>query len=153
MHSLRKRSPNPSDNFCVRDDERFEQLLAFIGSQLPSPVDQYTADDETLVLTGGSPAEVVVHVGRTTVIVAACVGIWDGREHFKVTSRRIGLLKWQRLGESTLMSALGALIKGARALRLEGYRPCSVCGVRHPPEALDGSVCALCGEQSSPVVH
>jgi hypothetical protein len=137
----------------VHDDGRFEQLIAFIGSQLPSPVDQYTADDDTLVITGGTPAEVIVHVTRTSVVVSACVGIWDGRERFRVAPRRIGLLKWQRLTDSTLMNALGALIKGARAHRLEGYRPCTMCGVKHPPEALVGSICALCGDQPSPVVH
>ena len=29
----------------VSDDERFEQLIAFLGSQLPPPVDSHTASD------------------------------------------------------------------------------------------------------------
>ena len=58
-------------------DERFEQLIAFIGSQLPAPVDQQHATDGTMIFTGGSPAEVVVHLDESRVVVFEFAGRWE----------------------------------------------------------------------------
>ena len=136
------------------DDERFEQLIAFLGSQLPAPVDQQSADG-ALIFTGGEPPEVVVHLTESAVIVAEYAGLWDANRGFVVTPRRVGALKWRRLPETPLMSALSALIKGARDVRLARYRPCSVCGQKTPPELLFADdVCPACGERQPPtVVH
>ena len=38
------------DNRAVSLDERFEQLIAFLGSQLPAPVDQEQADEGLAIL-------------------------------------------------------------------------------------------------------
>src|SRR5947208_858444 len=128
---------NPmSHNLRVSSDERFEQLIAFLGSQLPHPVEQQPAGDGSMIFTGGTPAEVVVHLDESIVVVSEYAGVWKSPERFMVKPRRIGLLKWRRLPETAMMNALAALIKGAREMRLTRYRPCSMCGEKSPPEAL-----------------
>ena len=135
-------------------DGRFEQLIAYIGSQLPAPVEQQNASDGTLIFTGGSPAEVVVHLDESNVVVFEYAGRWESPERFVVAPRRVGLLKWRRLPETPLMNALAALVKGARERRLARFRPCSVCGQRFPPEVLfESDVCPWCDRQPPTVVH
>ena len=135
------------------DDERFEQVIAFIGSQLPPPVEQQDASDGSMIFIGGSPAEVVVHLDESTVVVSEYAGVWESPERFVVKPRRVGLLKWQRLPETPLMNALGALIKGARDMRLAHFRPCAVCGQSNPPELLVADTCSSCGPHRPTVVH
>ncbi len=133
---------------CVSTDERFEQLIAFLGSQLPAPVEQEVGSDGCMIFTAGSPAEVVVHLTESSIIISEYSGVWVSLERFVVKPRRMGVLKWRRLPETPLMNAITALIKGAREARLALYRPCAVCGMIHPPEALFGDdVCPECGEQ------
>ena len=139
---------------AVSEHERFEQLIAFIGSQLPGPVDQQQAGDGSMVFTGGAPAEVVVNLADASVIVSEYAGIWESPDRFVVRPRRVGMLKWRRLPETSMMNALSALIKGAREMRLSRYRPCTVCGTKHPPEALFGDdVCYSCEEPPLTTVH
>ena len=40
--------------------ERYEQLIAYLGSNLPAPVDRQEASDGSIRFIGGEPAEVVV---------------------------------------------------------------------------------------------
>lgn len=135
-------------------DERFEQLIAFISSQLPTPVDQQIAGDGSMIFTGGTPPEVVVHLAASSVRVSEYAGEWESPERFLVTPRRVGTLKWRRLPETALMHALSALMKGARDMRLARYRPCTVCDKSYPPEALFGhDICPSCGDSPRPVVH
>ena len=138
----------------MADSERFEQLIAFLGSNLPSPVEQQSAGDGSIIFTGGSPAEVVAHLTDSRVIVSEYAGFWEPPDHFVVRPRRVGVVRWDRLPETSLMQALAALIKGARDMRLARYRPCAVCGKRRPPEALFAdNVCPLCDEEPPTVVH
>src|SRR5689334_3286986 len=111
----------------VSDNERFEQLIAFLGSQLPPPVDSQTASDGSMVFMGGAPAEVVVHLTASSVTVSEYAGTWESPARFVVTPRRLGVLKWRRLPETAMMHALSALIKGAREKRLARYRRCTIC--------------------------
>jgi hypothetical protein len=136
------------------DDERFEQLIAFLGSQLPQPVDSQTASDGSMVFTGGAPAEVVVHLTASSVTVSEDAGASESPGHFVVKPRRVGVLKWRRLPETTLMNALTALIKGTRETRLARYRRCAVCDQPYPPEVLgtDGN-CPWCSGMPQAVVH
>jgi hypothetical protein len=133
--------------------EGFEQLIAFLDSQLPTPVDRQIAADGSMIFTGGAPAEVVVQLTDASVIVSAYAGIWVTPDRFVVKPRRMGLLKWRRLPETLLMNAALALIKGAREVRLASYRLCTICGNKYPPETLFDDVCAWCGEESPGVVH
>ena len=136
-------------------DERFEQLIAFLGSQLPTPVEQEAADQGALIFTGGSPAEVIVQLTRSSVVVLEYAGSWDTPERFVVKPRHVGTIRWRRLPETALMHALSALIKGAKEARLQRYRQCSVCGQKTPPESLfgDDDVCSACAEPRGYQVH
>jgi hypothetical protein len=135
-------------------DERFEQLIAFLGSQLPFPVEQQGEDDDSMTFTGGAPAEVVVHLTPSKVTVSEFAGVWQSPGHFTVKPRRVGTLLWQRLPENPLLSALSALIKGAREMRLARYRPCASCDQKQPPELLVGDdVCPACAEPQTYRIH
>jgi hypothetical protein len=137
----------------MHDDERFEQLIAFIGSQLPTPVDQQTTGDGSMIFVGGAPPEVVVQLGEASVRVFEYAGVWESPDRFTVKPRRVGILKWRQLPETAMMHALSALIKGAREMRLSRYRRCPVCEKTYPPEALFvNDVCPWCSEPG-PVVH
>lgn len=136
-------------------DERYEQLIAFLGSQLPAPVEQEPAGDEALVFTGGAPPEVIVQLTQTTVTVLEYAGVWESTDRFLVKPKHVGTVKWRRLSETATMNAVSALIKGARETRLGRYRHCAVCDEKHPPESLfgDEDVCGDCAQQQRYLVH
>lgn len=137
----------------MSSDERFEQLIALLGSQLPAPVEQQAEDDGSLIFTGGAPAEVVVHLTATKITVSEFAGVWRAGQ-FTVKPKRVGTLLWPRLTETPLINALSALIKGAREMRHGRYRPCASCGEKQPPELLFGDdVCPACSEPQVYRVH
>jgi hypothetical protein len=142
-------------NRIVSLDERFEQLIAFLGSQLPAPVDQEQADEESMIFTGGTPPEVIVQLTKSHVTILEYAGAWESPDRFIVKPRHVGTVKWRRLPETATMNALSALIKGAREMRLHRYRHCSVCGEKTPPESLfgDDDVCATCSGPQGYSVH
>jgi hypothetical protein len=133
--------------------ERFEQLIAFISSQVPTPVDEQQGGDGSIIFTGGEPAEVIVHLTEDTVVVAEFAGEWD-EDAFSITPRMVGELHWHALPETALMNALSALIKGAREARLSKYRICPECGESTPPEYFGaGDVCDRCADEPSGMIH
>jgi ABC-type proline/glycine betaine transport system permease subunit len=134
--------------------ERYEQLIAFLGSQLPQPVDRQALAGGALQFTGGDPAQVVVLLTQRTVIVSEFAGLWETPFHFTAAPRRIGAIKWKRLPETQLMNALGALIKGARESRLAQFQRCQYCGRHTAPEWLhDDQLCQSCADSQLGVVH
>ena len=138
----------------MNNEERFEQLLAFLGSQLPKPVDQQEAEDGSVVFMAGEPVEVVVRLTDTNVVVSEFDGVWKTSFHFAVKPRRVGVLKWRRLPETELMNALAALIKGARHARLARYQVCAFCGQTTAPELLhDEKMCESCAERNRGLIH
>jgi hypothetical protein len=136
-------------------DERYEQLIAFLGSQLPGPVDQESGDEGSLIFTGGTPAEVVVQLTKSNVMVLEYAGTWETPDRFIIKPRHVGTVKWRRLPETAMMNAVSALVKGAREMRLHRYRHCSVCGEKTPPESLfgDDDVCSACSGPQRYLVH
>jgi hypothetical protein len=135
----------------VSDEQRFEELIAYLHSHLPSPVDQQVDDDDSVVLTGGFPPEVVVRLTSSSVVVSEYAGTWKSPDHFVVIPRRVGVVSWRRLPEAAVMQALSALIKGAREMRVARYRSCVMCDKTYPPEVLlADEVCPGCG--GAPVV-
>jgi len=133
---------------------RYEQLIAYLGSQLPAPVDQQSGPDDSIVFTGGEPAEVVVHLSSTSVTVFEFACHWERPASLVARPRRVGMLKWRRLSETVLLNALGTLIKGARDMRLARYGTCGWCGIRKPPEMMaDADICRECADQQTEVVH
>src|SRR6478735_4904446 len=103
--------------------ERYEQLIAYLNSNLPAPVEQ--AESEAGV--------------------RQFLGVWESPFTFAMRPRRVGVLNWRRLPENALLAALGALIKGAREARLASYQTCQECGRRTAPEYLhDSETCQAC---------
>lgn len=134
--------------------ERYEQLMAFLGSQLPEPVDQQPEADGTVQFLAGDPPEVVVFLTASSVIVAEFAGVWETAFKFLAKPRRLGVLKWRRLPETALWTALTALIKAAREVRLARFQVCQYCERRTAPEWLhDERVCQSCADQHSGAIH
>jgi len=134
--------------------ERFEQLLAFLEANLPAPVERQESPDGSVQFTGGEPAQVVVSLTDTSVIVAEFAGVWESPLSFAARPRRVGLLKWRRLPETSLFSALTALIKGAREARQSSFQTCRHCGNNTAPEWLHGNgICQTCADQHSGAIH
>jgi hypothetical protein len=134
--------------------EGYEQLMAFLASQLPAPVEQRAMEDESIQFIGGDPPEVVAVLTRTRVSISEFAGVWQSAFSFTVKPRRVGVLKWRRLPENSLLAALSALIKGARDTRLASFQTCQYCGRRTPPEWLhDAGVCQSCTDRHSGSLH
>jgi len=134
--------------------ERYEQLIAFLNSNLPGPVELQESEDGVLQFIGGDPPEVVAVLTSTSVIVSQFAGVWESTFKFTATPRRVGLLKWRRLPENALLAALSALIKGAREARLASFQVCQYCRRPTAPEYLhDAGVCQACTDQHSGAIH
>ena len=129
-------------------------MIAFLGSQLPPPVEEDTLGDGSMCFTGGAPGEVVVLLTDSTVTVCEHAGAWESPDRFVPRPRRVGQINWRRLSETAVMNVLTALIKGARENRLARYRPCALCEAKTPPELLfaDG-VCHDCASLRPTTVH
>lgn len=134
--------------------ERYEQLLAFLDTNLPTPVDRQDSADGSVQFVGGDPAEVVVSLTETSVLVSEFAGVWESAFTFAARPRRVGVLKWRRLPETALFNALTVLIKGAREMRHSRFQPCRYCGRRTAPEWMhDDGVCQACADQHSGAIH
>ncbi len=135
-------------------EERFEQLIAFLNSHLPAPVDQRETADGALTFSGGEPPEVIALLTDTSVVISEFAGAWETPYTFAARPRRVGIVKWRRLPETELLNAIAALIKGARTTRLAKYQVCQYCGHNTAPEWLhENGVCASCGERHSGAIH
>lgn len=135
-------------------EERFEQLIAFLGSHLPAPVDQRETADGSLTFSGGEPPEVIALLTDTSVVISEFGGVWETPYAFTARPRRVGIIKWRRLPETELLNAIASLIKGARAARLAKYQVCEYCGRNTAPEWLhENGVCSSCGERHSGAIH
>jgi hypothetical protein len=134
--------------------ERFEQLIAFVGAQLPTPVEEHQADDGSFIFSGGDPAEVVVQVGESTVLVAVFVGVDGDHDSPRTEPQPVAELHWRLLPETAVMNALSALIKGAREVRLATYRVCLDCGERKAPEHMEtDDLCLECADEGPKTIH
>jgi hypothetical protein len=134
--------------------ERYEQLIAFLDSNLPSPVDRQEAADGSVQFTAGEPAEVVVWLTDTSVLVSEFAGVWETAFTFAARPRRVGVLKWRRLPETALFNALSVLIKGAREARISRFQTCRYCARSTAPEWMHGEgVCQACADQHSGAIH
>jgi hypothetical protein len=134
--------------------ERYEQLIAYLGSNLPAPVERLEEEDGAIRFTGGDPPEVVVVLTDSSVTVAEFSGEWETPLVFRAKPRRVGLVKWRRLPENALLAAISALVKGAREARMASFQTCQYCGQRTAPEWLhDENVCESCAHQHSGAIH
>ena len=76
--------------------ERYEQLIAFLSTHLPRPIEQ---DDHNGILTmiGGSPGEVIARLTHTSVIVEEYAVRWDTPFKLVIHPRRVGTVNWRRV--------------------------------------------------------
>ena len=133
--------------------ERYEQLIAFLTTHLPTPIEQ-EEQDGVLVFTGGEPGEVVARLTNSSVIIEEYAVKWETPFKPVVHPRRVGTVHWRRLPETALMTVVGQLINGARDVRLSRYRSCQFCGKTNPPEWQHGDdVCQACAANQLGVVH
>jgi hypothetical protein len=134
--------------------ERYEQLIAFLSTHLPPPVEQVDEPNGIMVFRGGSPVEVIATLTHTSVIVVEHAVRWETPTTPVDRPRRVGAVNWRRLPESTLMNVVGQLIKGAREMRRSRYRACRFCGRTNPPEWLHSDdVCQGCAEAETGAIH
>src|SRR5260221_14731451 len=84
--------------------------------------------------TAGDPAQVVVVLTDQSVVVSEFAGVWESPFTLAPRPRRVGVLKWRRLPETSLFTALTSLIKGAREARQSRSHTGLHCGNRTPPE-------------------
>ena len=133
--------------------ERYEQLIAYLSTHLPAPVEQEELDG-FLIMTGGAPGEVIARLTHTSVIIEEYGVRWETPFKPVVHPRRVGVVNWRRLPETTLMTVVGQLIKGAREMRLARYRTCRFCGRTNPPEWQHGEdTCQSCAANELGAVH
>ena len=134
--------------------ERYEELIAFLGSNLPTPVEMQDDADGSIQFIGGDPPEVVALLTQSSIVIAEFAGVWATPFTFKVKPRRVGVVKWRRLPENALLNAVSALIKGAREARLAAFETCQYCGKLTAPEWLhDAGVCQACADEHSGAIH
>src|SRR5262245_29603168 len=133
--------------------ERYEQLIAYLNSNLPAPVEEVESEGGVRQFHGGDPIEVVARLTGTSVTISEFRGVWETPFVFTVRPRRVGVLNWRRLPENALLSALSALIKGAREARLSSFQICRFCEQRTAPEYLhDTGICQTCADRRT-VIH
>src|SRR5207247_6612937 len=68
--------------------ERYEQLIAYLESNLPAPVDRQETADGAVQFIAGEPAEVVVSLTETSVLVSEFSGVWESPFPFAARPRR-----------------------------------------------------------------
>jgi hypothetical protein len=132
----------------MNEPERYEQLIAFLDNNLPSPVERQELADGSMRFTGGDPQEVIAELTDSSVIVSAFGAVWETPYSLTPRPRRVGIIKWRRLPENAMLAALTALIRGAREARAASFRICERCGRKTAPEWLDtDTVCHACARQ------
>ena len=132
--------------------ERYEQLIAFLGAHLSG--ERHEHADGSIEFMDGEPAEVVVLLTNSNVIVFEYGAKWETPYTLTPRPRRLAILKWGRMPETALFDALGVLIRGAREARRARFRTCRSCGQNTAPEWLHSeTVCQSCAEREFGAVH
>lgn len=126
----------------------WEALVLSLTHELPQPVDAEQGRDGTLVLVGGSPAEVIVRVTRGLAQVAEFAVQWTGPHDPVIRPIVVGSVHWRRMSEVHALLALQTLIRAARDARRSKFQRCRYCDTLTPPEALhEDEVCQECARR------
>src|SRR5205807_353514 len=75
----------------VDASERYEQLIAFLSTHLPAPVEQEDHDG-LLTFTGGSPGEVIARLTHTSVVIEEYAVRWETAFKPVLHPRRVGVV-------------------------------------------------------------
>ncbi|RPJ62310.1 MAG: hypothetical protein EHM24_25975 [Acidobacteria bacterium] len=136
------------------DRLEWESLLASIQAELPSPVEQESVADGSVVFVGGQPGEVVVRLTKSLATVSEHVVEWEGPHEAVVRPVSFGTVHWRRMAEGHALAVLSTLIRAARESRLSKYRTCRFCERSVPPEHLhEEDVCQSCAQRHLGVVY
>ncbi len=136
------------------DPLEWESLLASVRAELPSPVEQESAADGSVVLVGGQPGEVIVRLTRSLATVSEYSVEWDGPHEAVVRPVSLGTVRWRRMTEGHALAILSTFIRAARESRLSKYRTCRFCERSVPPEQLhEEDVCQPCAQKHLGVVY
>jgi hypothetical protein len=132
----------------MADHLEWEGLLTSAAHELPQPVEQETARDGSIVLVGGNPADVIVRLTRSSIVVSEYAVEWQGPNDPVVRPLALGTLHWRRMPEIHALAALRTLVSAARDSRRAKYRTCVYCQTATPPEALhDDRTCQACAQE------
>lgn len=132
----------------------YEEILALILAQLSEAVEQHEDDEGSVVITGGDPGEVVVHLSATQVIVAEYAVDWETPDEAVIDPIPTGGVNWTVVSSDGAMRCIKALITAAREARLAKFRTCTRCEERTPPEWMHSDeLCQECAEQDLGLIH
>ncbi|MCU0256101.1 MAG: hypothetical protein MUF60_05115 [Vicinamibacterales bacterium] len=133
--------------------EGWEDWIAFFEARLPQPLDRADGEDGGITYTSGQPGEVVVRLTRATITVSEFAVAWDGGR-LVPAPRRLGSLRWRRIGSSRAIAIVEQLLAAAREARRSRYLVCRSCERPYPPEWMHDEVtCQECAEAHVGVVH
>jgi hypothetical protein len=134
--------------------EGWEDWIAFFEARLPQPLDRADGDDGSITYTSGQPAEIVVRLTRSAIYVSEFALAWDGAQRLVPAPRRLGSVRWRRLGSSRAIAVVEHLLAAAREARRARYVICRSCERAQPPEWMhDETTCQECAEAHVGVVH
>lgn len=134
--------------------QAIEEWLAFFAAQLPDPVDQQQALDGSTYFTGGDPAEVVIRLTASSIIVWEYAAQWEGPRTLAPRPVRVGSVAWPRIPAAQAVAAVQALVEAARQSRRSKYAICSYCERVTPPEQMhDDDSCMSCAQKHLGVVY
>ena len=135
-------------------------LLEAVKNLLPPPLNRFICPDDehqpdnSTILLGGFPQEVVVRITDSTVSVAVFAAHWSEPHTLKMSPEKLASFKWRRMPLATALEAVGMMIETARTIRQARYRKCERCGEIMPPEAMhDRMTCHTCAENQLGVIH
>lgn len=132
----------------------WEDWIAFFEARLPQPIERVDGDDGSITYTSGQPAEVVVRLTRGAIAVSEFAVAWDGPHRLVPAPRRLGSVRWRRLGSSRAIAIVEHLLAAAREARRSSYLLCRTCDRTHPPEWMhDEHTCHDCAAAHADVVH
>lgn len=132
----------------------WEDWIAFFEARLPQPLDRVDGDDGSITYTSGQPGEVVVRLTRASIIVSEFAVAWDSPDTLVPAPRRLGSVRWRRLGSSRAIAVIEHLLTAAREARRARYQLCRSCDRSQPPEWMyDEATCQECADAHVEVVH
>jgi hypothetical protein len=132
----------------------YEEVLAFVLAQLGEPIAQHAEDDGSVLITHGDPAEVIVRITESHVVVAEHAVSWHTPHDPVVEPIEIGAVFWAHLSSDAALRAIRTLLVGARESRLAKFRVCAMCERATPPEWMhDDDVCQACAQRKLGVVY
>mgnify|MGYP001358340652 FL=1 len=134
--------------------EGWEDWIAFFEARLAQPLDRIEDADGAITYTSGQPAEVVVRLTRSAIVVSEFAAAWNGPHQLVAVPRRLGSVRWRRLRSSRAIAVVEQLLAAAQEARRRRYQVCRCCERSQPPEWMsDEATCRDCADAHVGLVH